>query len=162
MSRTSTECRSFVPRMISRLIRVWRTSMSGVAPTLRAARISSTENSSGTSIMSNKTRSPFFRSVEYSMSSFASFLQRGSVMRELLVVSGRLSVAKRFGPVSVVGCSRGLGCLKKCQRDFVNHATLWLEVAIAWEPFFVSALTKSVTASVRRLRYDWGARAVAY
>ena len=48
--------------------------MIGMAPTARAARISSMENSSGTSIMSSSTRSPFFKPVEYSTSSLASFL----------------------------------------------------------------------------------------
>ena len=40
-----------------------------VAPTARAACISSMENSSGTSIMSSSTRSPCFQEVEYSTSS---------------------------------------------------------------------------------------------
>ena len=55
-------------------MRVCRTSMTGVAPAARAARISSIENSSGTSIMSSRTRSPFFNWVEYSTSNVASFL----------------------------------------------------------------------------------------
>src|SRR5262249_23089489 len=41
---------------------------------------SSIENSSGTSIMSSNTRSPFFNSTEYSTSNFANFVNRGSVM----------------------------------------------------------------------------------
>ena len=55
-------------------MRVWRTSMIGVAPAARAARISSIENSSGTSIMSSRTRSPFFKAVEYFTSNLASLV----------------------------------------------------------------------------------------
>ena len=63
-----------MPRNISRVTRVWRTSTSGVAPAARTARISSMVNSSGTSIMSSRTRSPFLSSVEYSTSSLASLV----------------------------------------------------------------------------------------
>src|SRR5438132_777986 len=67
-SRTSAACWSLVSRTISRLTRVWRTSTSGMALALRTARIISMVNSSGTSIISRRTRSPFFNSVEYSTS----------------------------------------------------------------------------------------------
>ena len=73
-SRTNAACCAFVSRMISRVMRVCRNSMSGIAPTRRAARINSTENSSGTSIMSSRTRSPFFSFVEYSASNLARVL----------------------------------------------------------------------------------------
>ena len=45
-------------------MRVWRASTIGMAPAARAARINSMENSSGTSIMSSRMRSPFFSAVE--------------------------------------------------------------------------------------------------
>src|SRR5258706_4778679 len=79
-SRERLACFSSVWRTISRLMRVWRTSTTGVAPAARLARISSMENSSGTSIISSRTRSPFFSAVEYSTRSLASFLYRGSVI----------------------------------------------------------------------------------
>ena len=65
------------------LMRLWRTSMMGMAPTFRVARISSTANSSGTSMTSMRMRSPRLRRQEYSMRSFASFVRRGSVMAKL-------------------------------------------------------------------------------
>src|SRR2546429_9753714 len=70
----------------------------------RAARIRSTENSSGTSIRSSNTRSPFFKAVEYSVKSLASFLRRGSVMAELSVVSWQLSVEKASFAHFVTSC----------------------------------------------------------
>ena len=50
-----------MPRNISRPTRVCRVSTNGVAPAARAARISSTVNSSGTSIMSSKDAVALFQ-----------------------------------------------------------------------------------------------------
>lgn len=64
MSWTSLACFASVAFNTSRVMRLWRTSTMGVAPAARTARINSTVNSSGTSIMSRRTFSPFFMSVE--------------------------------------------------------------------------------------------------
>jgi len=73
----SVACSWLVSRSTSRLMRVRRTSIKGMAPAARAARISSIEKSSGISIMSKRTRSPFLRAVEYSMSSSRQFCVTG-------------------------------------------------------------------------------------